>query len=90
MAIRYGNLEYSFPLFRKVLRAVLFFDYGNLASDMSEFTFDETRLVVGGGLRINFPFLGQPLPIGLYLGTPIRKESEDRTRVFLFTIGARF
>ncbi len=86
----YGNLEYSFPIFRKVLRGVAFFDYGNLAKTMSEFDFDETRLVVGGGLRVNFPFIGQPLPIGLYFGTPLRQEPGDRSRLFVFTIGTRF
>lgn len=90
-AMLYGNLEYTFPLFQKILRGVIFMDYGNLATTMSEFeTIDEIRIAVGGGFRINFPFLGQPLPIGLYLGTPLRKESGDRTRLFLFTIGTRF
>ena len=86
----YGNLEYTFPIFRKMLRGVVFLDYGNLAPHLDELALNKTRLVVGGGLRLNFPFLGQPLPIGLYLGTPIRKEPEDRRRLFLFTIGARF
>ena len=86
----YGNLEYTFPLFRKVLRGVLFMDYGNLATSWGKLEADETRLVLGGGVRINFPFLGAPLPIGLYFGKPIRQQSEDRDRLFLFTIGTRF
>ena len=86
----YGNLEYSFPLFQKLLRGVFFLDYGNLTPDITDLSFGEMRYAVGGGLRINFPFLGQPLPIGLYLGTPLEKEDDDRTRVFLFTIGAPF
>ena len=89
-AMLYGNLEYGFPLFQKVLRGVLFTDYGNLATELNDVDFDETRLVLGGGLRVNFPFLGQPLPIGLYLGKAVKKESADRERLFLFTIGARF
>ena len=89
-AMLYGNLEYSFPLFQKILRGVVFLDYGNLSPEISTFSFSEMRYAVGGGLRINFPFLGQPLPIGLYLGTPIRKESSDRSQLFLFTIGTPF
>ncbi len=90
-AMVWGNLEYSFPIVQKMLRGVLFVDYGNLAPTISRLdVFDRMRVVVGGGLRLNFPFLGQPIPIGLYLGTPLRDEPEDRTRVFLFTIGARF
>jgi outer membrane protein insertion porin family len=86
----YGNLEYSFPLFQKLLRGVFFLDYGNLSPNINELSTGRMRYAVGGGFRVNFPFLGQPLPIGLYLGTPIAKEPDDRTRVFLFTIGAPF
>jgi outer membrane protein insertion porin family len=87
----YGNVEYVFPLFQKFLRGVVFLDYGNLATDFNNFTLDETRLAAGGGIRVNFPFLGgQPLPIGLYLGHAFRKEDSDRTRLFLFTIGVPF
>ncbi len=86
----YGNLEYTFPLYTKMLRGVVFLDYGNLAREFDDLDFDRTRLVLGGGLRINFPFLGQPLPIGLYFGKAIRSEDEDRERLFLFTIGTRF
>ncbi|HVR75442.1 MAG TPA: outer membrane protein assembly factor BamA [Planctomycetota bacterium] len=86
----WGNFEYSFPIFLKLLRGVVFLDYGNLSTDLDSFTFSQMRYSVGGGIRINFPFLGTPLPIGLYLGTPIRKEDDDRKKVFLFTIGAPF
>jgi outer membrane protein insertion porin family len=87
----YGNVEYVFPLFQKFLRGVVFLDYGNLAPDFESFSLDETRLAVGAGVRINFPFLGgQPLPIGLYLGHALRKEEGDHTRLFLFTIGVPF
>ncbi|MCZ6796291.1 MAG: BamA/TamA family outer membrane protein, partial [Planctomycetota bacterium] len=77
-------------IFKKVLRGVAFLDYGNLATEMDAFSLDESRYVVGGGIRINFPFLGQPLPIGLYFGKAVRSEDEDRERLFLFTIGTRF
>ncbi len=86
----WGNLEYSFPLFLKILRGVVFLDYGNLSKTRDDFSFSEMRYAAGGGIRINFPFLGTPLPIGLYLGVPLRKEDDDQTRFFLFTIGAPF
>ena len=60
-------------------------DEGNGSANMSYMGY-----AIGAGLRINFPFLGQPLPIGLFLGTPIRKEDDDRKRAFLFTIGRPF
>ncbi len=87
----YGNVEYVFPLFQKFLRGVVFFDYGNLSTDLDSFKLEEMRLAAGVGIRVIFPFLGgQPLPIGLYLGEAFRKEDDDRARVFLFTIGAPF
>ncbi|HZN56578.1 MAG TPA: outer membrane protein assembly factor BamA [Planctomycetota bacterium] len=86
----YGNLEYSFPLFLKILRGVVFLDYGNLSRTPEEFSLGDMRYALGGGVRVNFPFLGSPLPIGLYLGFPLKQEDEDRTRLFLFTIGTPF
>jgi len=86
----YGNLEYSFPILFKVLRGVVFLDYGNLAYTREQYDWDEMRYSVGAGLRINFPFLGQPLPIGLYLGYPLKKEDDDDEELFQFTIGMPF
>ena len=86
----YGNFEYVFPIFQKFIRGVFFFDYGNLAKEPSVFELDDMRYAVGGGLRMNFPFLGQPLPIGLYLGKALESEDFDRERTFLFTIGTPF
>ncbi|MCZ6793221.1 MAG: outer membrane protein assembly factor BamA [Planctomycetota bacterium] len=86
----YGNLEYSFPIFGKVLRGVIFLDYGNLSTDLNSFDLGETRITLGAGARITFPFLGQPLPIGLFFGVPLHKEDGDRTRLFLFAIGTPF
>jgi len=86
----FGNIEYSFPIFLKILRGVVFVDYGNLSSTVNDFDFSEMRYAVGGGIRINFPFLGVPLPIGLYLGKALNALPEDEERLFLFTIGAPF
>ena len=87
----HGNLEYTFPIFGKFLRGVGFLDYGNLQGRISALDLDEMRYVTGAGVRINFPFLGgAPLPIGLFFGVPIRKEDQDRERMFLFTIGTPF
>ncbi len=86
----WGNLEYSFPIFQKLLRGVVWLDWGDLAP-VTDFRLAEMRYAAGGGVRINFPFFGgRPLPIGLYFGTPISKERGDEARVFLFTIGDSF
>ena len=89
-AVWFGNLEYVFPIFQKFLRGVVFLDYGNLAVEPSVFDLEEMRYAAGVGVRVNFPFLGQPIPIGLYYGKAFKKESSDRTRSFLFTIGTPF
>ena len=86
----FGNIEYSFPIFRKLLRGVAWFDYGNLSPTIEEFSFSEMRFAVGGGIRINFPLPGQPFPLAFYLGYPLRRLPEDRTRVFLFSLGTPF
>ena len=86
----YGNVEYVFPIFKKFLRGVLFFDYGNLESAISSFDLDRMRFAAGVGIRVNFPFLGTPLPVGLYIGEAFQHEDDDDTKVFLFTIGAPF
>lgn len=88
----WGNVEYTFPIFQKILRGVIFFDYGNLqlSDSFAELDLSRMRYAAGGGLKINFPWLGQPLPIALYFGVPISKEDGDRERLFLFTIGTPF
>lgn len=86
----YGNAEYTFPLFQKFLRGVTWFDYGVLERDSEDINLERMRLAAGLGIRVNFPLLGTPLPIALYFGKALRKEEEDRTRSFLFTIGAPF
>ena len=86
----WGTVEYGFPVFEQVLRGVVFLDYGNL-QDPSDFRFEDMRYVLGFGARLNFPLLGGiPIPIGLYFGTPIHREPEDETKVFLFSIGNIF
>lgn len=86
----WGTVEYSFPVFEQLLRGVAFFDYGNL-QNMRDFQFDQMRYVVGAGARLNFPLLGgAPIPIGLFFGTPIKRQPEDETRFFLFSLGYLF
>lgn len=86
----WGTLEYGFPIFEQMLRGVVFLDYGNL-QELSDFRFEEMRYVVGVGARLNFPLMGGiPIPIGIYLGTPLKHQPEDETKFFLFSIGNFF
>lgn len=86
----WGTLEYGFPIFERLVRGVVYLDYGNL-QEGSNFNLEEMRWVLGTGLRLNFPLLGGvPVPIGLYFGSPLKKEEYDESKVFLFAIGNLF
>ncbi|MGQ9591981.1 MAG: outer membrane protein assembly factor BamA [Planctomycetota bacterium] len=86
-----GSVEYGLPIaYQKFLRLVAFFDYGNLAPDLGTFELSKMRFAAGGGIRINVPIPGQPIPLVFYLGHPLKKEDEDETRFFLFSIGSPF
>ena len=74
----------------KKLSKRFFFDYGNLEPSIDTFSFSRMRIAVGGGLRVNFPLPGQPVPLAFYLGYPIRKQPEDEERLFLFSMGTPF
>lgn len=69
---------------RELLRGVLFTDFGLLGLSLSDPTFNEPRLSVGFGLRIEVPVL--EIPIAIDLGWPILFEQTDDRRQFYFSI----
>jgi outer membrane protein insertion porin family len=78
--------EYNFPIYENFLRGVLFIDSGTVQED---FGFDEYRVSVGGGIRLNLPFFGQA-PFAFDLAYPLLKEEGDETRIFSFDIALPF
>jgi hypothetical protein len=67
-------------------------DDGKLAYETARrYGLGRDAVLGGAGLRLNLrPFLGQPIPIGLYLGYPLKKEGRTTTRSsFQFTFGMR-
>ena len=89
----WGTLEYGFPIFEQMLRGVVFLDYGSLQDPATSgmFGLKDMRYVVGLGARLNFPLMGGiPIPIGIYLGTPLKHQPEDETKFFLFSMGNFF
>jgi outer membrane protein insertion porin family len=80
------SVEYRFPLFKRVLRGVLFWDSGALAQRITDEEFDKVRMSLGFGFRITIPFLGRR-PFAIDFGFPVMKEPEDERRLISFSIG---
>jgi outer membrane protein insertion porin family len=79
-----NTLEYQLPLVaNERIRFVTFCDHGTVNNRVS---FDNYRVSVGVGLRIQVPALG-PLPIALDFGFPVVKGAGDRTEMFSFYLG---
>jgi len=79
-----GSLEYQIPvLANEMVKVVGFTDFGTVEEDVS---FDNFRVAVGGGLRIQVPGMG-PVPIALDWAIPVMKSDFDREQLFSFYIG---
>ena len=77
---------YSFPLYGKVLRGVLFNDMGTVEES---FGLTRWRSSIGFGVRLQLNFFG-PIPLEFDFALPVTKSSEDDTRIFNFLIGGTF
>jgi outer membrane protein insertion porin family len=77
-----AGVEYNWPVFQDVIRAVVFVDSGTVQED---FGFDEYRVSVGAGLRIKIPFLGQA-PFAIDFAVPLVKQDDDETQIFSFDL----
>lgn len=79
-----GSAEYQMPILaNEMLKVVAFSDFGTVEPDV---TFDNFRVAVGAGLRIQVPGMG-PVPVALDWAVPIKKASFDREQLFSFYIG---
>lgn len=78
--------EYSYPLYAKTLRGVVFVDMGTVEED---FEITDWRASVGFGFRLTVGFFG-PIPFVFDFGWPIAQAEDDSTRVFNFSVGASF
>jgi outer membrane protein insertion porin family len=78
--------EYSFPLYSKMFRGVLFCDMGTVEKNLN---ITGWRASVGFGLRVQVDFFG-PVPLVFDFGFPIAKQERDETQFFNFSMGASF
>jgi outer membrane protein assembly complex protein YaeT len=79
--------EYSFPLYARIVRGVVFLDMGTVEKD---FTISGWRASVGMGLRVNLDFLFGPVPLVFDFGFPVLREDGDDDQIFTFSVGASF
>jgi len=78
--------EYSFPLYGKLMRGVLFTDMGTVEED---FGINSWRASVGAGVRLTLDVFGG-IPMEFDFAIPASSNSEDDERVFSFFIGLPF
>jgi len=68
------NFELIYPLYENILKAVLFFDVGNIWDSFSDFS--DLRKGAGAGVKVVVPILNAPIEV--YYGFALdRKPSED-------------
>ena len=73
-AIALANMEFTFPLYEKVLKGAVFYDVGNCWADASEFiTGGDFRNGVGFGVRVKTP-IG---PVKVDWGYPLNGNYND-------------
>ena len=81
------NNEVIFPIVQGIgLKGVLFVDAGNAYSADQGFTWDETRLSAGAGVR----WLSPIGPLRIELGKALRTKPHDQLSLLLFSFGAPF
>ena len=81
------NNEVIFPIVQGIgLKGVLFVDAGNAYSADQGFTWDETRLSGGAGVR----WLSPIGPLRIELGKPFHTKPHDQKSLVLFSFGAPF
>ena len=78
--------EYSFPIYGKIFRGVLFTDMGTVEE---KFTISSWRASAGVGLRVQIDFFG-PVPIVFDFGFPFATGPHDQKQIFNFNFGASF
>ena len=79
------NHEIRFPVF-KLIKGVVFYDVGNVYSELRDFKFNNLRHAMGLGLRLDTPVGVLRLDYGFNLFP----EEEERRGIFFFSLGQSF
>jgi outer membrane protein insertion porin family len=83
-----ATAEFTFPVFRDILRGVLFVDSGTVTTSHRDYSTDDLRISTGFGFRLKVPFF--PAPVQLDFGWPLKKQRDDDRQVFSFAVGFGF
>jgi len=78
-----ANAELAVPLNSDIFSAIFFVDSGTIETG-------PYRVSVGTGLQIMIPQLLGPVPMRFEFASPMRKDDQDETRVFSFSITRLF
>ena len=78
-----GSLALSGCALSPPLKKEVFADFGDVEDS---FKFGTVRASAGFGVRLTLPFFSQ-FPLALDFGIPIRKNAQDDTRIFSFSLG---
>jgi outer membrane protein insertion porin family len=78
-----ANTEVAVPLVGDNVSLLLFLDSGTI--DTGSY-----RASVGTGIQIQIPQFFGPVPMRFELATPIRRDDDDETQVFSFSMGSLF
>ncbi len=81
-----AGADYSFPIYGKTLRGVLFTDMGTVEKD---FGINSWRVALGFGLRVYVDFFG-PIPLEFDFAIPLSTDPDDDEQVFSFFFGTTF
>ncbi len=80
-----GTAEYSFPLYKSLLRGVFFIDAGAVETEWKDWSFNRLRVSVGTGIRLRLPIF--PAPLSLDFGVPLELEETDDREFFHINFG---
>jgi len=89
LALVFASVEYSFPLFTKILRGAVFYDVANLVSDIDELKSVMFRNTIGVGVRFIIPQLSN-IPVAIDFGFPLTYLDDDERQTITFDIGRMF
>jgi outer membrane protein insertion porin family len=78
-----ANTEVTVPLVGENFHWLIFVDSGTVETG-------PYRLSVGTGIQIKIPYLFGPVPMRFELALPIRKDDDDETQTFSFSMGRLF
>jgi len=82
-----GNAEATFPVFKDVIKAAVFFDTGNVWAEADDFGFSDYKYGAGAGVRVKTP-MG---PLKLDWGYPIKEvDGQEQKGRFYFSMSRDF